>query len=115
LPLSRTMKRLRLLGGCTWAPLTRVSNTCTYAPKHRDSPHSTNALCKGCAYKQLASRTNHVFKHTPMPCCSCLVLGTIQHRTGLCWAATAWTLVTKTHAQLQSPSCSEAPLPATRC
>jgi hypothetical protein len=27
LPLSRTMKRLKLLGGCTWAPLTRVSNT----------------------------------------------------------------------------------------
>jgi hypothetical protein len=29
LPVSRTMKRLRLLGGCTWAPFTRVSNTCT--------------------------------------------------------------------------------------
>jgi hypothetical protein len=30
LPLSRTIKRLRLLGGCTWAPFTRVSNTCIH-------------------------------------------------------------------------------------
>lgn len=34
LPRSRTMKRLLLLGGLTWPPLTRVSNTCKQQEAH---------------------------------------------------------------------------------